>query len=452
MTDQNNKTTTLEDVLKDLASPNIKPPQPPMASQQKPVSTEPSPSQPISRPVAPSPNNQVPSPQIANNAIKNDQNKSVQANNPVQIPNSSSTGQYSPSIRTMAGDLEMLRKGEQPSGTELEKRVLVVGRNQTIEPTISENVSPNKVEGSDSNNEPEATQRKPRFFGLFGQASSMGRGGSSPAGNSSPTLRDGVNPEGPRGIGVGSLRIPKKWFFIILGGLVGLGLAMTLPSLVKDQEITIITPTPRPSKTPKVEEGLASILGNISSFDIQVSASGSMDIASTHNKIQSEGVALNQFRIAKFKVLETKKDLNLSQVLDNFESSYSSDVNKYIASDSAFLVYGQKEIFASQSVANSKRIVLISEITDLANMAESLKEWEPSMINDLLNVLVLSKDKASSKAFLGNTYKDISIRYINFALPDVSLDYAIIPAKNKKNYIVITNSRESIYSIIDRIK
>lgn len=51
--------------------------------------------------------------------------------------------------------------------------------------------------------------------------------------------------------------------------------------------------------------------------------------------------------------------------------------------------------------------------------------------------------------FQDNAYNGVAIRYINFPLPDLSIDYAIIP--DQRLYIVAT-SQEAMYAIIDRIR
>ena len=44
--------------------------------------------------------------------------------------------------------------------------------------------------------------------------------------------------------------------------------------------------------------------------------------------------------------------------------------------------------------------------------------------------------------------REVSIRYRNFPFPDITVDYAAVNSSGQ-NYLVISGSREAIYSAID---
>ncbi|OGN12734.1 MAG: hypothetical protein A3C71_01610 [Candidatus Yanofskybacteria bacterium RIFCSPHIGHO2_02_FULL_43_15c] len=48
-------------------------------------------------------------------------------------------------------------------------------------------------------------------------------------------------------------------------------------------------------------------------------------------------------------------------------------------------------------------------------------------------------------------YRGVKIRYANFSYANQAIDYAIITAKNGNDYLIIANSREQVYSIIDKL-
>ncbi|MDP3795305.1 MAG: hypothetical protein Q8R13_05310 [bacterium] len=54
----------------------------------------------------------------------------------------------------------------------------------------------------------------------------------------------------------------------------------------------------------------------------------------------------------------------------------------------------------------------------------------------------------ATPGFQDNTYSGISIRYLNFSLPDLSLDYALIP---DKRLLLIATSQEAMYATLDRL-
>ena len=122
--------------------------------------------------------------------------------------------------------------------------------------------------------------------------------------------------------------------------------------------------------------------------------------------------------------------------------------------DSATLVYGQAETFNEDGTVNFsaqdvKKTVFVARITDAAGIGMIMKDWEISMAGDLADYLLIDDtSKEESVNFLDNTYRGVAIRYKNFPLPDVTVDYAIVKAAGQ-NYLIITGSREAVYVAID---
>lgn len=85
-----------------------------------------------------------------------------------------------------------------------------------------------------------------------------------------------------------------------------------------------------------------------------------------------------------------------------------------------------------------------------SSLREEFRMWEPSLEKDLATLLRLTgrKGEPANGQFLDNTYKGVSIRYLNFSDPTISLDYALIP---EKALVIITTSRESMYMVIDKV-
>jgi hypothetical protein len=94
----------------------------------------------------------------------------------------------------------------------------------------------------------------------------------------------------------------------------------------------------------------------------------------------------------------------------------------------------------------------IVELKESAAALAALGNWEGTMTQDLKDLFLFNPARAASTTFLDNSYQDVAIRYRNFPDPGLTIDYAVITAGNGKNYLVITNSREHIYAIIDKIK
>lgn len=82
----------------------------------------------------------------------------------------------------------------------------------------------------------------------------------------------------------------------------------------------------------------------------------------------------------------------------------------------------------------------------------ALENWEGTMTQNLKDLFLLNLGEAASTTFLDNVYQDVTIRYRNFPDPNLTIDYAVVIAKSGENYLVITNSREHMYAIIDKMR
>jgi len=78
-----------------------------------------------------------------------------------------------------------------------------------------------------------------------------------------------------------------------------------------------------------------------------------------------------------------------------------------------------------------------------------MTDWEFTIENDLAGYLLIADtSKEASVNFLDNAYREVSIRYKNFPFADMTIDYAVISIDGN-SYLVISGSRESMYSAID---
>lgn len=86
------------------------------------------------------------------------------------------------------------------------------------------------------------------------------------------------------------------------------------------------------------------------------------------------------------------------------------------------------------------------------NMA--LKDWEKILSSDLDKLFNINSAKAGFTGFKENnvSYPGVVVHYRNFPDPNLTIDYATVSAPNGENYFVFTNSREHIFSIIERIQ
>ena len=124
--------------------------------------------------------------------------------------------------------------------------------------------------------------------------------------------------------------------------------------------------------------------------------------------------------------------------------------------DSSGFIYGQRESFDANGnlrvgVTAPNKISMIAELKSPADASQALTNWESTMSSDLKILFSLGAVNKNQPGFLDNVYRGVSIRYRNFPYADKSIDYAIISAFNGKSYLVISNSRETMFSTIDKL-
>jgi len=149
-----------------------------------------------------------------------------------------------------------------------------------------------------------------------------------------------------------------------------------------------------------------------------------------------------QREIFKQIIIELPNDAGFSNASDFFEImeiAIPESLKENIEETFTLLFYKQEE---------GARIAIIIKLKDINSAIKELSLWESTMENDLEPLFLAEKGEASSKSFKDNTYKDVKIRYLNFPNPDLTLDYAVYQSKN---YLLITASKDSMYSLIDKI-
>lgn len=144
------------------------------------------------------------------------------------------------------------------------------------------------------------------------------------------------------------------------------------------------------------------------------------------------------------------QDHNFNTFFQSFSVNLPQDIINNLDIDSfGFLLFGQTENFGSKVI--NKRYGFIVEATSEVNLIQSLRNWEPVMPENLGTVLNLNTSNPQAADFQDNFFGGAAIRYKNFPAPDETIDYAVISGTNGKKYFVFTNSRESMYSVIDNL-
>jgi hypothetical protein len=100
---------------------------------------------------------------------------------------------------------------------------------------------------------------------------------------------------------------------------------------------------------------------------------------------------------------------------------------------------------------NKKRAGFVIKIKDQDAVDRAMLEWENTItVNNDAVPLFMGESYANPTAedFQENTYKNIFIRYQNFANPDLTLDYAMF---SKQSILIIGTSKNMAFELINRV-
>ena len=140
------------------------------------------------------------------------------------------------------------------------------------------------------------------------------------------------------------------------------------------------------------------------------------------------------------------KLLTISQLFQALDLHPPKDVKENLETYTLYL-YSQKELFVQQR-RNRLGIAFRIKSGKIGIVRTAMSQWEKVLPDDFYKVHTLWKrGPKASPNFLDNYYKSIRIRYTNFPVPDLSIDWAI-----KKDILILTTSRESMWKTIDIIK
>ena len=225
------------------------------------------------------------------------------------------------------------------------------------------------------------------------------------------------------------------------------------------EEASVVIPissSPIITATPEVDE-LADIFKSEGVVSYRLVENSESIVSDFRIFIEKESIGDKEFKKIEI-LLSSSEDITLGliDILDKFGIKYPQALEGIIKDSKAIFLYGQQEVFGSgenSGELNSiKGLVFIVEISSGESATKVLKDWELSLPQDFSKIFRIDPLKESTKEFLNNNRQGVLIRYKNFPLPDRSVDYAIVPSLSGRRYLVITNSRESMYSPIDKIR
>ncbi|MBI2063179.1 MAG: hypothetical protein HYT61_03000 [Candidatus Yanofskybacteria bacterium] len=242
----------------------------------------------------------------------------------------------------------------------------------------------------------------------------------------------------------------KRTLFIIIG-LVVLIAAITEFFVYRSQTIPTPIFSPSPSTSPTVTpisiENLFSVVDSVN-FSIGGTAPATLvSQFSSSGKLDSL-ISSGEIGIYKVNNVDGTKRYGFEEFMDGMLANLPLELKTLIDDKNFWLTFMPK----IDGTISPGFIVKIQS-TDMTPIVRTiLKNWEDTMKQTLVNMLQFDQSKASSMVFLDNTYNGTAIRYINFPDHNLTIDYSVILAKNNDAYLVLVNSRDHIFGVIDKIK
>ncbi len=340
---------------------------------------------------------------------------------------------FKSSIRTMQEDIAAVKKGQAPTGFQVEKQsekditpppVGTPGPKITMPPRPVQEVKLGELEKSRSL----PSTKLPSFPPMPTVP---------PAG---PTIKPAGPPAG-LSVPMGG-RANWKRLVLLVGGLIIAAFLVWFFAL-RGPSAPEATPTPTPTATPTPTP--VSIEDSFSIVDSASIALGANFITRFDNSIDKE-LLISSREPALYKILNpaTGNRYTLSEFLGGL-----------LIQAPAELVAAAKDNFYLTVLYKSNNVDgygLLIELSDPVAAFTAMGNWEGMMAQGLKDVFLLNLAKAASTTFLDNTYNGTAIRYRNFPDPNKTTDYAIVTASNGETYLILANSREHVYSVIDKIK
>ncbi len=341
----------------------------------------------------------------------------------------------------MSADIDKLKVGQQPSGIDIKKSIL---------PTRP--IAPAPVAAPRPLPQPQGPQ------------ASLGQAEKTRPFAGMPSRQAPVIPPAP---GMSPVTIPpasghrpsSRLFVLIIVGALLIGGAYWFLSSQNNQEMAEV-PSPSVSATsrPTIQPRPKTLL------DIFAGTPENIELTATGNPLPGFLTAVNALAVTPMQIkrlsitssLKGSPELGVMDLLNRLLVSYPLTLKNSLASESMALAYGQSETFDSKGQPTTgtaqKRLALVLEVKDPVAITSILSGWESTMPDALAGIFAFDKKKAASKTFLSNVFQGVSIRYKNFPYADRTVDYTLVPAGNGKAYLVVTNSREATYQIIQKLK
>ena len=227
-------------------------------------------------------------------------------------------------------------------------------------------------------------------------------------------------------------------------------------SIVNSSPAATPTPTPIPTATPTATPATKDLHSYFGVPGATATISGAAT-ALTDFKSSAGSTKPPVRQVTVINVTQNSTSLDAPTFMSELVSGTPGGITASLSSDWTVMTYGQAEAFNAQggraADASGPAATILVLGTDNASMTNQLMQtWESSgLVTAAKGLLSIYPERRTGSNFASGVYRQVPLRYSNFPYPDQSIDWAIVLASNGKNYLVITNSRESMFYAIDHL-
>lgn len=151
--------------------------------------------------------------------------------------------------------------------------------------------------------------------------------------------------------------------------------------------------------------------------------------------------------IFKIATADKTKNYGFKEFTDGISVTVPNEVSSLVDDNSLFIT----SMLKSDKKMSFGFIVKLSDTNMASSLISALQNWESAIPKALAGLFQLNQSRAAAIGFSDNTYNGTAIRYMNFPDANLTIDYAVIQATNGESYLVIVNSKEHIYAIINKL-
>lgn len=350
---------------------------------------------------------------------------------------------FKSSIRTMQDDLAALKKGEAPAGFKIEKeseKETKITSDTTVPkvtppPPLISHIELGKLEKSRP-----ITQETRKL--LEAQKIPTPSQVSIPK-PSMPSIS--IPSVGGLTAKFGGL-ISKRIFLVVVSLVIAGGITIGFVALRgpgTPQATATPTFTPRtPTATPTSLEAMLPVSDPVK-FSLSQDMAGKYGIYVMINRLLPAGEP-QVYRITDL----SGKRYGFSEYTTGLKIEAPSGLKALVEDQSLYITAFNK----SDNKTSFGFIVKLKNPNQVNETISVLKNWESTMTQSFSSPFLFDQTKATSTGFLDNTYNGVAIRYRNFPDVNSTIDYTVFKAKNGESYLIMVNSREHIYKIIDRLR